>query len=64
MDKPMIDTEIWLAVSDGFGGERWVPEVVIDHEDGTEYFLVRFEGEIVDLPLSAEGDTWNREKPA
>lgn len=59
MSLPMIDTEILLAVDDATD-TRWVPEVVIEHEDNGQWFQVRYEGEIVDLPLSAEGKTWKR----
>lgn len=57
--KPMIDTEILLLV-DVNGEERWVPQIVIEWEEGSEYFMVRYDGEIVELPLSAEGETWKR----
>jgi hypothetical protein len=58
---PMIDTEIMVAVDhDWNGAPVWAPCLVIDHEDGGEWFQVRHDGDIADLSVADEGATWKR----
>lgn len=57
---PLIDTEVLILVDDTTGS-RWEPVIVIDWEDPpSEWFITKYEGEYVEFPLSAEGETWKR----
>jgi hypothetical protein len=53
--RPMIDTEILLAVD----GEL-VPLVVIEWDENEDFFQVRYEGDVVDVDARREGETWRR----